>query len=138
LCDQLYWNLRAAETISSRTTLAERPRRAVGVGEGDKTSTRRGAHPVAAVDRGDIMGDGAEGLVDAQARIQDRLDELEQTRLRRNYVVKNPDLEQRLQSLRLARVDLQRQIDVAAHATRREQLSKAIAEIDRRISALTA
>ena len=82
------------------------------------------------------MGDGAEGLVDAQARIQDRLDEIEQGRLRRNYVVKNPVLEQRLQSLRLARTDLQRQIDAGVHATRREQLSQAIAELDRRIAGL--
>lgn len=80
------------------------------------------------------MGDGAEGLVDAQARIQDRLDEIEQGRLRKNHVVKNPDLEQRLQSLRLARTDLQRQIDAGVHARRREQLSQAIAELDRRIT----
>jgi hypothetical protein len=82
------------------------------------------------------MGDGAEGLVDAQARIQDRLDEIEQGRLRRNYVVKNPVLEQRLQSLRLARTDLQRQIDAGVPARRREQLSQAIAELDRRIAEL--
>jgi hypothetical protein len=84
------------------------------------------------------MGDGAEGLVDAQSRIQDRLDELEQSRRGRSRVVKNPDLEQRLQSLRLARTDLQRQADAGVHATRRDQLAKAIAEIDRRIAALTA
>jgi hypothetical protein len=83
------------------------------------------------------MGDGAEGLVDAQSRIQDRLDEIEQTRLRRSNVVKDAVLEQRLQSLRLARIDLQRQIDAGVHATRVEQLAKAIAEIDRRIAELT-
>jgi hypothetical protein len=84
------------------------------------------------------MGDGAEGLVDAQSRIQDRLDELEQSRRGRSRVVKNPDLEQRLQSLRLARTDLQRQANAGVPPTRRDQLAKAIAEIDRRIAALTA
>jgi hypothetical protein len=83
------------------------------------------------------MGDGAEGLVDAQARIQDRLDELEERRVRRGRVVKDPEREQRLQSLRLARTELQRQADTTAHPVRREQLSQAIAELDRRIADLT-
>ncbi len=84
------------------------------------------------------MGDGAEGLVDAQARIEDRLAELEQARILSRRVVKDPDLEQRLQSLRLARTDLQRQADNGASPRRREQLVGAIAELDRRIAALTA
>jgi hypothetical protein len=83
------------------------------------------------------MGDSAEGLVDAQSRIQDRLDELEQARMFSRRVVRDPELEQRLQSLRLARIDLQRQLDAGAHMTRREQLSNAIAEIDRRIAELS-
>lgn len=37
------------------------------------------------------MGDGAEGLVDAQARIEDRLAELEQARILSRRVVKDPD-----------------------------------------------
>ena len=82
------------------------------------------------------MGDGAEGLVDAQARIQDRLDELEQARMLSRRVVRDPDLEQRLQSLRLARTDLQRQIDRGAPAWRLEQLAVAAAELDRRIAEL--
>lgn len=83
------------------------------------------------------MGDGAEGLVDAQARIQDRLDELEQRRVRRVRVVKDPEREQRLQSLRLARTELERQSSVTRHPVRRQQLSQAIAEIDRRIADLS-
>ncbi len=82
------------------------------------------------------MGDGAEGLVDAQARIQDRLDELEQARVFSRRVVRDPDLEQRLQSLRLARTDLQRQADNGASPRRKEQLASAIAELDRRIAEL--
>ena len=83
------------------------------------------------------MGDGAEGLIDAQAKIQDRLDELEQRRARPFRIVKNPEREQRLQSLRLARTELQRQSDVTAHEIRRRQISLAIAELNRRIAELT-
>ena len=84
------------------------------------------------------MGDGAEGLVDAQARIQDRLDELEQQRVSRGRVVKDPVREQRRQSLRLARVELERQAAATSHPVRCEQLSQAIAELDRRIAELTS
>jgi hypothetical protein len=80
------------------------------------------------------MGDGAEGLIDAQSKIQDRLDELEEGRTRRFRVVGNPEREQRLQSLRLARVELVRQSDVSTHPVRRQQLALAIAELDRRIA----
>ena len=83
------------------------------------------------------MGDGAEGLIDAQSKIQDRLDELEELRTRRFRVVGNPEREQRLQSLRLARVELVRQADVSAHPVRRQQIALAIAELDRRIASLT-
>jgi hypothetical protein len=82
------------------------------------------------------MGDGAEGLVDAQARIQDRLDELEERRVRPGRVVRDPEREQLLLSLRLARTELERQKAAATHPVRGEQLSQAIAEIDRRIAAL--
>jgi hypothetical protein len=84
----------------------------------------------------EIMGDGAEGLIDAQSKIQDRLDELEELRTRRFRIVRNPEREQRLQSLRLARVELARQADVSTHPVRRQQLALAIAEIDRRIAEL--
>jgi hypothetical protein len=83
------------------------------------------------------MGDGAEGLIDAQAKIQDRLDELEQRRTRPLRFVGNPEREQRLQSLRLARTELQRQSGVTTHQVRRQQLALAIAELDRRIAELS-
>jgi hypothetical protein len=83
------------------------------------------------------MGDGAEGLIDAQAKIQDRLDELEQLRARPFRPVRNTEREQRLESLRLARTELQRQSGVTTHPVRRQQLSLAIAELDRRIAELT-
>jgi len=83
------------------------------------------------------MGDGAEGLIDAQSKIQDRLDELEEQRRRPSRVVRNPDREQRLQSLRLARAELTRQSAATAHPVRRQQLALALAEIDRRIAGTT-
>jgi hypothetical protein len=83
------------------------------------------------------MGDGAEGLIDAQAKIQDRLDELEQRRARPFRIVRNPEREQRLQSLRLALTELQRQSDVTSHEIRRRQISLAVAELNRRIAELT-
>ena len=84
------------------------------------------------------MGDGAEGLIDAQAKIQDRLDELEELRKRPFRIVRNPEREERLQSLRLARAELVRQSDVIEHQVRRQQLALAIAELDRRIEELAA
>jgi hypothetical protein len=80
------------------------------------------------------MGDGAEGLVDAEARIQDRLDQLEQQRASRRRPVKDPDLVRELESLRLARAEVNRQAEMTTHPVRREQLRAAMAELDRRIA----
>jgi hypothetical protein len=84
----------------------------------------------------ETMGDGAEGLIDAQSKIQDRLDELEERRTRRFRVIGNPEREQRLQSLRLARAELARQSATTEHPVRRQQLALALAELDRRIAEL--
>jgi hypothetical protein len=83
------------------------------------------------------MGDGAEGLIDAQARIQDRLDELEQRRSRPVRAVKDPVRNERMQSLRLARTELEHQSGATGHPVRRQQLALAIAELDRRIAELS-
>ncbi|MBP1635046.1 MAG: hypothetical protein H6Q10_1620 [Acidobacteria bacterium] len=80
------------------------------------------------------MGDGAEGLVDAEARIQDRLDQLEQQRATRRRPVKDPELVRELESLRLARAEASRQAQASAHPVRQEQLRQAMAELDRRIA----
>jgi hypothetical protein len=83
------------------------------------------------------MGDGAEGLVDAQSRIQDRIDELEERRTRRRRVVAyDPERQRQLESLRLARTELGRQLSSTTHEVRRQQLSQALEELDRRISGL--
>jgi hypothetical protein len=128
--DGLYWN---SQVLVRRVIIAAAwngwLRAGVSVYAG------RAAEDVAGRREG-TMGDGAEGLVDAQARIQDRLDELEQRRAPRGRIVKNPEREQRLQSLRLARTELERQARATEHPVRREQLAQAIAEIDRRIASL--
>jgi hypothetical protein len=80
------------------------------------------------------MGDGAEGLVDAEARIQDRLDEIEQQRATQRRRIKDPELVRELESLRLARAEANRQAEATAHPVRREQLQNAMAELDRRIT----
>jgi hypothetical protein len=80
------------------------------------------------------MGDSAEGLVDAESRIQDRLEEREQQKRRRQAPVADPDRFRRLESLRLAKTELERQLARTIHAVRREQITQALAELGRRIA----
>jgi len=82
------------------------------------------------------MGDAGEGLVDADARIQERIEEREQERRRRPLPVKDPDRQRTLESLRLAKTELQRQLAATTHAVRREQIQQALAELDRRMGEL--
>ena len=85
------------------------------------------------------MGDAGEGLIDAEARLQERMDELEEAR----KVAKDrgpkvdPEQVRAVESLRLAKVELQRQLETTTHATRKDQIGHAIAEIDRRMSDMT-
>jgi hypothetical protein len=82
------------------------------------------------------MGDSGEGLIDNEARIQERIEELQRNRAQsRKPAVKNPELVQRLESLRLARKELARSFEGAVHEARRAQLKAALAEIDRQITA---
>jgi hypothetical protein len=84
------------------------------------------------------MGDAAEGLIDADARLQERMEELEESRKaardRRPKV--DPERHRVFESLRLARTELQRQFEATAHPARREQITHAVAEIDRRLAAM--
>ena len=83
------------------------------------------------------MGDAGEGLVDNQARIQDRLEELERERTeRRQAQSRDPESERALESLRLARAELVRQREATTHERRRAMIDEAIAEIDRRAAGL--
>ena len=85
------------------------------------------------------MGDAGEGLIDADARLQERMDELEQERKKAKQAVLHGDPEKvrQLESHRLARTELQRQLGATTHEARKQQLTQAIAELDKRIKALS-
>jgi hypothetical protein len=81
------------------------------------------------------MGDSGEGLIDAESRIQERIEELQRERERAHRpVVTNPDQVRKLESLRLARTEMSRQHDASTQPARKKQLADAVAEIDRRIA----
>lgn len=84
------------------------------------------------------MGDAAEGLIDADARLQERMEELEQSRqaARSKKPRVDPERVRALESLRLARTELQRQFEATANVARREQITQAVAEIERRLAAM--
>ena len=88
------------------------------------------------------MGDAGEGLIDAESRIQERMEELERERsTRRIHGAKNAEqlrAQESLASLRLARTELQRQLQATTHARRREQIVQAIGEVDRRMMEVSA
>jgi hypothetical protein len=84
------------------------------------------------------MGDAGEGLIDADARIQERMEELERERsTRRSKNEGNPEQARALESLRLARTELGRQLEATAHERRRAQITQAIAEVDRRMKEMS-
>jgi hypothetical protein len=86
------------------------------------------------------MADAGEGLIDAQNRIQERMDEREEERARRAMPQGDHDPEQlrRAESLRLAYTELSRQLEATSHTARRQQLSSALAELERQLKALGA
>lgn len=80
------------------------------------------------------MGDSGEGLVDAESRIQERREELERERQERlGPQDANPERTRAVESLRLARVELARQLENTTDERRRTSLTQALAELDRRI-----
>jgi hypothetical protein len=85
------------------------------------------------------MGDAGEGLIDADARLQERMDELEQERkkAKQGALLGDPEKLRQLESHRLARTELQRQFESTSHQARKQQLTQAIAELDKRITALS-
>jgi hypothetical protein len=83
------------------------------------------------------MGDSGEGLIDADGRIQERMEELERerTRLQHGKPVRDPVKMHALESLRLARTELDRQLLATTNERRRTQIAQAIKEINRRMEA---
>jgi hypothetical protein len=83
------------------------------------------------------VGDAGEGLVDAEDRFQERLAEREQELARRATKPRTPEeveRERKLSTLRMARVELERQAATTQHPLRKTQIEQAIADIDRRIA----
>lgn len=85
------------------------------------------------------MGDAGEGLIDAESRIQERMEELERARFEKSLQdVRDPEAVRALESLRLARTELERQLEATEHERRRAHLTQAIAEVDRRMAEVRA
>jgi hypothetical protein len=81
------------------------------------------------------MGDSGEGLVDADAKIQERMEEREAERRHRagGAAPLDPERLREIQSLKLAKANLERQAAAVGHPVRRQQIQLAIAEIDKRL-----
>lgn len=83
------------------------------------------------------MGDSAEGLIDAEAKIRERMEEMEMERAQlRKRKVRNPEQLRQVESLKLARKEMDRQLALTVHETRRVQIMQAVEELDRRILAV--
>jgi hypothetical protein len=84
------------------------------------------------------MGDAGEGLVDAESRLAERMEEREEEKKKARQGAKggDPERARQVESLRLARTEMQRQLELTTHQARKQQLSQAIAEIERRITQL--
>jgi len=80
------------------------------------------------------MGDAGEGLIDQDSRIQERMEELERERAKAQMKdVRDPETVRTLESLKLARTELERQLASTTHERRRDSIGQAMAELDRRI-----
>ena len=85
------------------------------------------------------MGDSGEGLIDQDSRIQERMEELERERAKAQLRdVRDPERMRTLESLRLARTELARQLESTTHERRRDSIGQAMAELDRRIAEASA
>jgi hypothetical protein len=83
------------------------------------------------------MGDSGEGLVDAASRLEEQMEELQESRsgAKQGGWSQDPERVRALESLRLARADLERQLSTV-HEARRLQLVSMLADIDRRLKDL--
>jgi hypothetical protein len=86
------------------------------------------------------MGDAGEGLVDAESRLAERMEEREEEKRKARQGGKglDPERVRQIESLKLARTEMRRQLDTATHQARKLQLTQALAEIEKRITQLSA
>ncbi len=84
------------------------------------------------------MGDSGEGLVDASSRLQERMEEIQDShrRTKQGGSPLDPERIRALESLRLTKIDLERQLSMTVHEVRRLHLMNAPTEIDRRLNDL--
>ena len=82
------------------------------------------------------MSDAGEGLVDAEARLQEQMDAREHDRKRRGPKVEDPEKHRATESLKLARADMERQLELTAHPIRKEQIGAALKEIDKKLASM--
>jgi len=82
------------------------------------------------------LGDAGEGLVDAEDRLQERLAERQAQAARRgtSRTPAEAERERKLSTLRMARVELERQEAATQNPVRREQIRHALADLDRRLA----
>ena len=66
------------------------------------------------------------------------MEELEQAKRQRGRLARPgyPERLRQIQSLRLARTEMQRQLEATTHGTRRKQIRQAIVELTKRLTAL--
>ena len=86
------------------------------------------------------MGDAGEGLVDAESRLAERMEEREEEKRKARQAGKGADPERvrQVESLKLARTEMQSQLELTTHPARKQQLTQALAEIEKRIKQLSA
>jgi len=72
------------------------------------------------------MGDAGEGLIDAESRIQERMEDLERERAHTRVHTLGPE----------ERRALEAQLGPGTHERRRVQIEQALAELDRRMAAV--
>lgn len=86
------------------------------------------------------MGDAGEGLIDADTRLQERMDELEEERktARNRKPQEDPERVRQRESLKLARTELRQQLERTEHPARKAQIAQAVAEIEKRLTGLEA
>ena len=80
------------------------------------------------------MSDAGEGLVDAEARLQEQMDAREHDRRRRGPKVDDPEKHRAIESLKLARADMARQMEATTHPVRKDQITAALKEIDKQLA----
>lgn len=84
------------------------------------------------------MGDAGEGLIDADARIQELADERDAARRERRApkITIDPVTHAQMTSLTLGLSELRRQFDAIDHPVRRKQLQAAITDVEKQLAKL--